>query len=58
MGGGKTHTSQQANGQVIFAPNMQGGGSVYVGGSIGNGDVIQNSESSASGASGSVGFTF
>ena len=58
MGGGKTSSNQQANGQVTFAPNMQGGGSVYIGGNIGNGDVQQGSESSASGPSASLGFTF
>ena len=41
MGGGTSDGTNQANGQVNFAPSMSGGGSVMIGGNIGNGPVNQ-----------------
>ena len=40
MGGGSSDGTNQANGVVNFAPSM-GGGSVMVGGGIGNAGVNQ-----------------
>jgi len=57
MGGGTSDGTNQANGQVNFAPSMSGGGSVMIGGNIGNGPVNQKMQNSASGASTSLGFS-
>ena len=50
MGGGNTSGSQNANGQVNFAPSSANGGNIYIGGSVGNGGVQQGSSNSATGA--------
>jgi hypothetical protein len=55
MGGGTSDGTNQANGQVNFAPSM-GGGNVAIYGNIGNGPVNQQMQNSASGASTSLDF--
>ena len=50
MGGGNTSGTQNANGQVYFAPQSMDGGNIMIGGSVGNADVHQGSQHSASGA--------
>ena len=39
MGGGEVHSASQANGEVSANPVVMGGGSVMIGGSVGNGKV-------------------
>jgi len=55
MSGGTSTSSQQANGQVSFAPTSIGGGQIAVGGSVGNAGVNQGGTNSATGAGVSVG---
>ena len=57
MGGGTSDGTNTANGQVNFAPSMSGGGSVMIGGNIGNGPVNQKMQNSATGATTSIGFS-
>jgi len=51
MSGGSTTTTQNANGHVAFNPTSIGGGNISVGGSVGQGEVHQGSQSSATGPS-------
>jgi hypothetical protein len=57
MGGGSSDGTNQANGQVNFAPSAAGGGSVMIGGNIGNAGVNQWNQNSASGASTAIDFS-
>ena len=57
MGGGKVSQTQQADGTVTFRPFVAGGGDIMIGGSVGNGDVIQGSQGQASGASANLGLS-
>mgnify|MGYP006086624821 CR=1 FL=1 len=51
MSGGSTTTTSNANGHVAFNPTSIGGGNISVGGSVGQGEVHQGSQSSATGPS-------
>jgi len=57
MGGGTSDGNNQANGQVNFAPSSAGGGSVMIGGNIGNAGVNQWNQNSATGASTAIDFS-
>ena len=56
MSGGTSTSTQQANGNVSFNPTSIGGGTIAVGGSVGQAGVQQGSSSQATGAS--VGLDF
>ena len=51
MGGGSLEQTQQADGNVSFNPTSIGGGSITVGGNVGNGPVQQGQKGEAGGAS-------
>ena len=58
MGGGKSQVSQQAGGTVQFNPTSIGGGTIYVGGNIGQGPIMQDGTSMAEGGKFGLDFTF
>ena len=55
MGGGKVEQNSQANGKVAFNPVVMGGGSVMVGGNVGNAGVTTVHDGQATGSSTSIG---
>ena len=50
MGGGEVHSSSQANGEVSANPVIMGGGSLMIGGNVGNGPVTTSHSGMAKGA--------
>ena len=50
MGGGKVHQTSQANGHVQANPVVMGGGSMMIGGNVGNGPVTTQHSGGAKGA--------